>query len=434
MFTTCLSKNILLPNLKVLVLVFFISLSHRISAQNEIPVGTWRTHLSYNYVIDIALGHPKIYNATSNAIFIIDKSDQSIQTITKLDGLSGGEISAIAYSESYSTLIIGYHDGNIDMIKDQEISNISTIKTDDFTPDKRINNIKVVDDRAYLSADFGISIIDLKTSNLRETIVNLGPAKILEATIHNDSVFAATSDGIISASLDPTINILDFNNWKLYSSPLAEIASITVAHDQLYSVEKQGNIYQYNDGVWSELPELQGESFIKLSPSKEGLFILTEDNVYNYVNGTLASVEVELITNANEVVQDNEGTIWVADQINGVIKTVNSNTSERVVPSGPLSEKAFHVEFIQNQMYVLSGEISDDSSPLNHDEGFYKFNNGRWESFNEAGVGIKTPQARDLNDITLNFGSNQVAIASFQDGILLINSDNSSAIINQSTA
>lgn len=419
--------------LKYYLIIIYSGLFHSLIAQENIPVGTWRTHLSYNSVIDITLAPNQIYSATSNALFVYDKIDLSIQTITKLDGLSGGEISALGYSTKAEALIIGYKDGNIDIIKDNIISSISTIKTDNFATEKEINSIYILQDLAYLAGDFGISIVDLQKKEILETIVNLGPDKINEVTIYNDSIFAATTDGILASSLDPSVNILDFNNWTPFNNPSTEIVSIVIANNQLYSAEQQGSIYKYNSGKWVEEPILQGKSFVRLSAANNGLLITTTDSLYQYET-TLTSVENHFLSSPNDALQDEIGTIWIADQTNGLIKHVSTNSAERIVPSGPFSNNSFHVDFLKNQIYVLSGGFSENSSPLDQADGFYTFGSGQWESFNDQGIEVMLPNARDLNDIAHNPITNQLAIASFQDGILLLNEDKTADIVNELTS
>jgi len=418
---------------KVYLIFFILSSFSQLTAQDNIPVGTWRTHLSYNNVIAVALGENQIYGATSNAIFVYNKVDFSIRTITKLDGLSGGEISAIAYSEQENALIIGYKDGNLDIIKENIISSITTIKTDNFTTEKRINNIYIKEGLAYLAGDFGISIIDLQKVTITETIVNLGPDKINEVAILGDSLFAATSDGILAASLDPSINILDFNNWKSFSEPSGEIISITNSNNQLYIAESQGSLYEYVLGIWEEQAVLQGDSFVKISPSLQGLLIITEDRIWRFTDDTLTSIDDNLVTKVSSILEDEENIIWIADQTNGLIKHITPNATESIIPSGPFSDNSFHTAYIQNKIYVLSGGISDNDTPFDRNVGFYQFDNGLWENFNEAGVGTIIPQAKDLNDITFNPKTNQLAIASFQDGILLVNDDNTTEVVGQLT-
>jgi ligand-binding sensor domain-containing protein len=423
----------MMKTIKTSLCIFLIGFVADLSAQNDIPVGTWRTHLSYNNVIDIALGEDKVYGATSNALFILDESDQHIQTITKLDGLSAGGISAIGYNEQNETLIVGYQDGNIDIIQDNTISSISTIKSDNFTTEKRINSIYTAETKAYLAGDFGVSIVDLQELKLLETIVNLGPSRILEVTTYNDSIFAATTQGVMATSLDPSVNILDFNNWTTFSNPSSELVSILNKEGQLYCAERQGSIYRYDQGTWAEQPILQGATINKLSPAQEGVFAITSEGVWHFNGSTLTSIE-NLITTANDIAQNELGLIWVADQTNGLLKSPDNNSVERIIPSGPFSDKSYRTAFLNNQIHVVSGGISENDVPLNNAEGFYSYAEGTWKSFNNLSAGANLIDAKDLSDMAYNPVTNQYLYASFQDGILVRNEDGSLTKVDQFTS
>ncbi|NJK94396.1 MAG: hypothetical protein HC905_05190 [Bacteroidales bacterium] len=54
--------------------------------------------------------------------------DNSVEKLSKITGLSDFGISAIGYSKENKTLIIGYENGNIDLIKEKKIINISDLK------------------------------------------------------------------------------------------------------------------------------------------------------------------------------------------------------------------------------------------------------------------------------------------------------------------
>jgi hypothetical protein len=104
----------------------FLCLSAQLFAQ-EIPVGTWRTHLTYHNAQNVAVAGDKIYCASENGLFYLDKADNSLQTITTIDGLSDIGIADLAYATAQSTLVIGYQNGNIDLIREDERSALCSI-------------------------------------------------------------------------------------------------------------------------------------------------------------------------------------------------------------------------------------------------------------------------------------------------------------------
>ncbi|MCI5057346.1 MAG: hypothetical protein MRY83_14625, partial [Flavobacteriales bacterium] len=141
-----------------IVLLIFCS-----NAAAQVSIGQWRDHLPFSEAIGVAASETKIYCATPLAIFYLDREDNSLNRITKVQGLSDIDISYIAYHEGQKLLFVGYVNGNIDLITDNnEILNFADIKRSSITASKSINEVIFVDDMAYLSCGYGISIFDLK--------------------------------------------------------------------------------------------------------------------------------------------------------------------------------------------------------------------------------------------------------------------------------
>src|SRR6218665_48967 len=94
-----------------LIAVLFTSacllLSCSVVAQ-EIPLGTWRTHISFNTVHSITGDAQTIYAATQNGVMIVDRADKNISTLSKLNGLGSTGITDILYHASSGQLLISY--------------------------------------------------------------------------------------------------------------------------------------------------------------------------------------------------------------------------------------------------------------------------------------------------------------------------------------
>jgi hypothetical protein len=88
-----------------------------VSAQTNIPLGTWRTHISYNNIESVTAGNNKIYAAALNGILVLDRDDNSITTYSKINGLAGTAISFINYDLVTNQLLIAYADGDLDIIR-----------------------------------------------------------------------------------------------------------------------------------------------------------------------------------------------------------------------------------------------------------------------------------------------------------------------------
>src|SRR5690606_30689808 len=104
-----------------------------------------------------------------------DFNDNSLNKITKINGLSDVGISGIEYNKKYNTLVVAYSNANIDLIKGDKVINLSDIKRKPILGDKSINSIVFINDMAYLSCGFGVVVLDIDKEEFPEPIYYIGP-------------------------------------------------------------------------------------------------------------------------------------------------------------------------------------------------------------------------------------------------------------------
>ena len=102
---------------------FFLSL---LQAQ-EIGIGEWRDHLPYNSTLSVTGGDNKIFCASSTSIFYFDKNDNSLNRMTRVNGLSDIGIARIGYNISNHSLIVAYKNTNLDIVDGANIYNMPDI-------------------------------------------------------------------------------------------------------------------------------------------------------------------------------------------------------------------------------------------------------------------------------------------------------------------
>ena len=151
----------------------------------------WQAHYSYNDIVDVVEGGDKIYAAAQNSVFEYDILTEELKTITTVDGLSGEQITTIAYSETFQYLIIGYETGLIEVYSETDESVLSVVdilEKQNITPvNKRINHFYENDGLIYISTDFGISVYDLEGLEFGDTyFLGNGGAQI---TVNQVSIF-----------------------------------------------------------------------------------------------------------------------------------------------------------------------------------------------------------------------------------------------------
>src|SRR5688572_10211143 len=211
-----------------------------VNCAQEIPIGTWRTHSSFNSIQSVSIGANHVYASASNGVMIYNLADNSLSAITKLDGLSSTGITQVAADQPRQQVLITYADGNVDILRENEMINFDRLKNSTtITGSKRINHIALNGALAYLSTDYGLVVFDLVQLEVKETWRDLGSAgekiKIYQSTFYSDSIFLATEKGVLAG--DMSDNLLDFNNWKRFNTGVfsGNIQSITMFNSKVYA-------------------------------------------------------------------------------------------------------------------------------------------------------------------------------------------------------
>ncbi len=423
--------------MRLLFLLLFLSIQVTIQAQGDIPLGTWRTHFSYNKTLNVVDGGERIYVSAENGIFFYDQSDNSISTISKIDGLQEDNISAINYDKNNQQLIIGYASGNVDIVADNEIVSLDLTTNSQVLGSKKINHISITNERAFISTDFGLLNVDLAKQEVTEIYRQLGASAeeigVNASAVLADSIFLATENGVMSSNISNGVNLFDPNNWRRYDVTTG-IEQVNINEIETFSsgiiagISGQG-LLSYENGSWNLLSVLTGDTFKSLNSNGIELIAVTEDDV-NVLDEsyTLSTINDDIISSANDAIVS-DGTIWIADENNGLLTNI-TGTFTSLKPSGPRSNKIFNFYSSRDQVIGVSGGFDSDRLPLLNEDGYYTFSEGQWINSNAEAESFET-----FNDITdATSVSNRIYLSSFGQGVLEVNGDGTSTIFDESNS
>lgn len=207
-----------------LYFLIFLVFVHYLNSQSR--VGEWDVHLNYSKGTCLFFNENIIYTGTESQFFTYNQNDNSIEAFSKMNGLNDTNISAINLDSESNILIIGYENGNIDLILNNQIINIPYIKnSSNIIGSKKINNIHVNQGFAYLSCDFGLVKLKIVDAEILDTYYfwnNGSYGNVLDCFVFNnstdnpqlsDKIFVATNFGLFSAPKNNP-NLIDPNSWS----------------------------------------------------------------------------------------------------------------------------------------------------------------------------------------------------------------------------
>ncbi|MBX2964575.1 MAG: T9SS type A sorting domain-containing protein [Cyclobacteriaceae bacterium] len=385
----------------------------------EIPLGTWRTHTSFQTVHAVAVGNNTVYGASSSGVVVVN-SDNSLSVITRLDGLGSTDITSLAYDAPRQQLLVSYADGLLDIIRPNEIISFAGLKdSPTITGSKKINQVSVQASLAYLATDYGVVVFDLNQLEVKETWRDLGPAgqlwSIKQCTFSNDSIFLATQQGVMAGALSD--NLLDFANWKRFNEGAFTnaVAFITSFNNKVFAAIDGKGLFSYETGVWS-LENFADSDFYSLNAGSH-VWIAESDKLWKLsATGTLTQVEDSKIESPVFVAEDDAGKTWVGDLRNGLISD-RSGSFQSYVPNGPTFANGFRLSRnTSNEVFAVSGGFTSGFLPIGNNERVNVFSSGQWRS-EPAWL------TADVTDV--DFTSNKIIVSSFSSGLQVIDNGTS---------
>ena len=412
-----------------------------ITAQNEIPIGSWRTHFSYRDAHSLAISEFGVYCGGANTLFFLDFQDQNLERIGKLDGLSEGGFSTIAFHSDRKVLVIAYTNGNIDLLSNNLVTNIDAFFEDQSTGSKKINHISFDGDLAYLATDVGVVVIDLVKAEVMEAYKNLGEngeiISINHGAIFNDTIFLATQVGILAGSLDASVNLQDFRNWKRFDRsdgmPPVAISTVAANERQLFATIDYDGIYKYHQANWQKLYSENIKRFISAS---SGTPILITDQ--RKILSIDTNDQVEEIDHSSflkpKAASYLDGNLWIADSVNGMV-TDTFGEFISLYPNGPFSDSIASAHFQGDKVIALPAGFDKLRNPLRTTLGFYLFDQNDWNNYNASNeIGTQPfPAVKDLVDISFNPLNNKFYMASFGEGMVEWEPDAETRILDETS-
>lgn len=395
----------------IFIIIFSFISSLSVYAQNShYGVGEWAYHFNFSRARLVATSPERTYCSTSDALFYYDKEDNSVSKFTKSDGLSDIAITAMKYNKLTNDVVIGYDNGNIDIINNREITNVNDITSASITGSKSINGITFEGDVAYLSTSFSVIELDLKKSRINNAFRYIGTdgaqVNAYSTALTNDSIYVSSEEGLLAADR-ASPNLQDYNNWKIVSEEegIKEIVSFS---DSLYihvnKENKEDNgIYIYRKGGLAKLDLPGGDKINFLKIDNEHILYGYEDNLIKMDgNKEYSTVQGNVINTVLDAVIEENGKIWIADPVFGLVFGRNESFEYRY-PNGPHTNIVYAIDNFGDRTFVSTGRHNRDYTVGSGRNGIYEYSNLGWTSYfpgSQLPDSLTHPIAAQYNEVT----------------------------------
>jgi hypothetical protein len=418
--------------MKRLITLLFLFLAYSGFSQANQP---WRSYFSYNNIKDISQSGSTIYAGAESAVFSKGLLTNELKTITSVDGLKTENVSAIHYSTQYNKLLVGNENGLLLVVNsDNSVLNVIDIiqETTVASNKKKINHIYEFEGKAYISCNFGIAVFNLATLEFGDTYY-LGPngaeIPVLQSTVYNGYIYAATAENGIRKGLLTNPNLNDYNQWMM-DNP-GSWGGIVTFESNLFAADVNGNVYRMQNGTYAPFAALF--SPITDLRSANGYMIATSRGRINVYNNSFAQVmQFNLVPGLEEPVTFTCATViseklFIGTQESGVFTAMlsNANMVDNITPNGPLRSNIFSIEKTPNNLWAVYGGFNYYFVPDNTQYGVSRYNAAQgWINIPYEDLNPNTDDNEpvfSVSDIVVRPNNEkEVYVSSYNNGLLKI--------------
>ena len=325
---------------------------------------------------------------------ILKEDTSQVEFFSKVDGLSDVSPSWIRYHDTYKTLIIGYGNGNIDLMDSTGVSNVNDIlRNTSIQGNKRISNIYIDNSSLiYLSTPFGLVILDMVTRQFKSTVFTGSPVQGF--TVFQGLYYLAAENGLYS--YDPLSgNIIeDFSSWTKIQVPSLpgqySCQAVGVYQNVLYA-GFDGDLYRLDQGDFLLWFTREGFSLDFISTEGQNLMagfscdnecigkvFYFRDSGFWHENGIYCTARPAY------AIEDQKGRIWYADRFPEFRVAQNHFTPCDILKyDTPYSGSVSEMEIKDGILHVATGGVSESYGYQGNKDGFFTFDRVNWTTYNQ---------------------------------------------------
>ena len=337
-------------------------------------IGSWRDHLPTRFVIDIYKNDNTLTCVTEFNFFNYNIQTKEINVFSRSNFLSDVNISCSEYKDN--KMIIAYKNCNIDVVVNGAVYNVPDIKNSQILGEKKINEIKIYEDVAYLASSFGIIELDIANLEIKNSFqIDSLFSSVNDVIVYSDTILASSENGLYAASINS--NLSDYNSWNMIDSRNCE--KMISKGEEIYisfTNNEKDSVFVLQNNIFltinKEFNEVQN-----IVHTGNKIYVLDENNIYRIdsLNAFLYWSNTEKIIDLI-ITED----VFFGSKKDGLITFINNN-KDTVFANSPFTNNVFDMSYSEGKIYVAPGGVNNAWGNINNRDGFFIYDGVFWENF-----------------------------------------------------
>lgn len=351
-----------------------------LSSEDAGWTGQWKLHPSYCDVSQVICSAREVFGLSNGSVFSVNQQSNIITAYDKTQGLSGSQISHMAYDKATNNVVFVYQSGMIDIIRNNFIYPMKDYYLKAVDQNVVPNQVVAKNGRLYLAMEFGISEINLQKREVVGTYYighNASAVNVQSICVTEDSIFAMASDTLYSVSLAD--NAIDYNSWHRTVLPNGKKREKILSYNNRLFLFADSALYCRNTNTWDAVSKGQlnwvnagGEQLLAYQTGR-GLMRLWDGDTLSFVSSYYAKDAFCY-----------KGEFWLASSSNGIRYVPSKGSSTTFTVNSPIDNLGYHLQAFQGRIYALSG--GRWASQYNRLGNIKIYENGVWSAISYSSI------------------------------------------------
>ena len=377
---------------------------------SQVAIGEWSSHISYNKIISVARSSKAVYAASEQGVQVYHEEENNLQTFSTVNGLTEANISEIYYSSANEMLFVGYNTGNLDVLKNQDVTNYPQIYDQSYYAQKSINHIIDFEGKILLAADFGIVEFFPGTGRFGDTY-NVENGQIIpvnELTSTENFLYAATNQGIYFAEKNSVLtNPSNWSRMGFLTEFDQSFNTIDVFDNKLivnyHNEPGKDKVYAITNNSGEQLITGAENKVNKVFSSGGKLYIASNNavSIYDSQFSEKETIKQTSLGDLNPItVYKENASLWIGDSELGLIKRNSNGQFQSYKKNGPSGNDLFRVESSNGTVFFTGGGYNGNYKKNGSSAQLSVFKERRWENYKLNNIEDLTSIAIDPGNVT----------------------------------
>jgi hypothetical protein len=411
--------------MKFLVLFFLMMASFSFA---QLPMGSWRLFTPNNSPRDIVSNEKKVFVAFQNGLLEYDVESGEKDLWTAANYLSDINLTALCYAPVSNTVLVGYANGNIDLIENNVLFNLPALAIANVFGDKRINKMVYHEGFVYVATGIGILKVNPERREVADTYYPFSSAQTIKDVAFVGNTIYALSNSTIRYANANSPALADFTQWQTLSgvpqNTGGEFVNLINFQNELflsfktpYITYATDTIYKRVNDVFEVQSEFNNKEIYKLHVDQNKLLV-SMDLLLQVFDENMDIVEQIYQYNEGEAIRPNAALIigvehYIADDKFGLVKARNSFLHEKIQFEGPFRNSFFALDNKKGKLLVAGGGLAGNN-PSNNTSGVYMFEDEKWNYLHGTNAPLMAQNTFDCISVSIDPNDlNHFAIGTF---------------------